>query len=220
MTPQEKLQQLGITLPPVSAPAAAYVPFVRSGNLVFLSGHIARKDGKPWVGQLGKQITTEDGKQAARAVAIDLMGTLQAAVGRPGQGQAHRQGDEPGQLNARLHRAAPGHQRLLRAAGRSLWRQGRARPQRLRRGTDSAGRLCRDRVDRGSRLRPRGARRRHGCGDGRRSPGTARAPSASAPPTSQNRPAMPVTAPTEPNSIGIRKLEKLIVITRSAIASP
>ena len=85
MTPQEKLQQLGITLPPVSAPAAAYVPFVRSGNLVFLSGHIARKDGKPWVGQLGKQITTEDGKQAARAVAIDLMGTLQAAVGDLGK---------------------------------------------------------------------------------------------------------------------------------------
>ena len=85
MTPQEKLQQLGITLPPVSAPAAAYVPFVRSGNLVFLSGPIARKDGKPWVGQLGKQITTEDGKQAARAVAIDLMGTLQAAVGDLGK---------------------------------------------------------------------------------------------------------------------------------------
>ncbi|MBK6867708.1 MAG: RidA family protein [Burkholderiales bacterium] len=85
MTPQEKLQQLGITLPPVSAPAAAYVPFVRSGKLVFLSGHIARKEGKPWVGQLGKQITTEDGKQAARAVAIDLMGTLQAAVGDLGK---------------------------------------------------------------------------------------------------------------------------------------
>ncbi len=85
MTPQEKLQQLGITLPPVSAPAAAYVPFVRSGKLVFLSGHIARKEGKPWVGQLGKQITTEDGKQAARAVAIDVMGTLQAAVGDLGK---------------------------------------------------------------------------------------------------------------------------------------
>ena len=85
MTPQEKLQQLGITLPPVSAPAAAYVPFVRSGNLVFLSGHIARKDGKPWVGQLGKQITTDEGRQAARAVAIDLMGTLQAAVGDLGK---------------------------------------------------------------------------------------------------------------------------------------
>ena len=76
-----KLTQLGITLPPVATPAAAYVPFVRTGNLVFLSGHIAKKDGKVWVGQLGKNITTDEGKAAARAVAIELMGTLHAAVG-------------------------------------------------------------------------------------------------------------------------------------------
>ena len=81
MTPQDRLQSLGITLPPVAVPAAAYVPFVRSGNLVFISGHIARKDGKAWVGQLGLSTNTEEGKAAARAVAIDLMGTLQAAVG-------------------------------------------------------------------------------------------------------------------------------------------
>ncbi|MHB8947734.1 MAG: RidA family protein [Rhodoferax sp.] len=76
-----KLTQLGITLPPVAAPAAAYVPFVQTGNLVFLSGHLAKKDGKVWVGQLGKNITTLEGKAAARAAAIDLMGTLHAAVG-------------------------------------------------------------------------------------------------------------------------------------------
>ena len=81
MTPQERLQSLGITLPPVAVPAAAYVPFVRSGNLVFISGHIARRDGKAWVGQLGLSTNTEEGKAAARAIAIDLMGTLQAAVG-------------------------------------------------------------------------------------------------------------------------------------------
>ncbi len=81
MSVQDKLKELGITLPAVSAPAAAYVPFVRTGNLVFLSGHIAKKDGKAWVGQFGKNITTEQGKAAARAIAIDLMGTLQAAVG-------------------------------------------------------------------------------------------------------------------------------------------
>jgi enamine deaminase RidA (YjgF/YER057c/UK114 family) len=77
----DKLKELDITLPPVAAPAAAYVPFVQTGNLVFLSGHIARKDGKPWVGQLGKTLGTEDGKAAARAVAVDLLGTLHAAVG-------------------------------------------------------------------------------------------------------------------------------------------
>jgi enamine deaminase RidA (YjgF/YER057c/UK114 family) len=81
MSVQDKLKELGITLPPVSTPAAAYVPFVRTGNLVFVSGHIAKKDGKAWVGQFGKNMTTEQGKAAARAIAIDLMGTLQAAVG-------------------------------------------------------------------------------------------------------------------------------------------
>ena len=77
----ERLQALSITLPPVAVPAAAYVPFVRSGPLVFISGHIARREGKPVVGQLGTSMGTEDGKAAARAVAIDLLGTLQAAVG-------------------------------------------------------------------------------------------------------------------------------------------
>ena len=81
MSIQDRLQALGITLPPVSTPAAAYLPFVQTGKLVFLSGHIARQDGKPWVGQLGKTMTTEQGKAAARSIAIDLMGTLQAACG-------------------------------------------------------------------------------------------------------------------------------------------
>jgi enamine deaminase RidA (YjgF/YER057c/UK114 family) len=80
-TPADRLKALGITLPPVAAPAAAYVPFVRTGNLVFISGHIAKRDGKPWVGQLGLTMGTEDGQAAARAIAIDLMGTLAAAVG-------------------------------------------------------------------------------------------------------------------------------------------
>jgi enamine deaminase RidA (YjgF/YER057c/UK114 family) len=81
MSINDKLKSLGITLPPVAVPAAAYLPFVQTGKLVFLSGHIAKKDGKPWVGQLGAGLATEEGKQAARATAIDLLGTLQAAVG-------------------------------------------------------------------------------------------------------------------------------------------
>ena len=76
-----RLQALDITLPPLAVPAAAYVPYVQSGKLIFVSGHIAKKDGKPWVGQLGKTMATEEGKAAARAIAIDLMGTLHAAVG-------------------------------------------------------------------------------------------------------------------------------------------
>jgi enamine deaminase RidA (YjgF/YER057c/UK114 family) len=81
----QRLSDLGITLPPVAVPAAAYVPYVRTGSLVFLSGHIARKDGKPWVGQLGAALTTSEGQAAARAIGIDLLGTLQAAVGDLGQ---------------------------------------------------------------------------------------------------------------------------------------
>jgi enamine deaminase RidA (YjgF/YER057c/UK114 family) len=81
MSVYDKLSELGISLPPVAIPAAAYVPFVQTGRLVFLSGHVAKKDGKPWVGQLGKNTTTEEGKAAARAIAIDLLGTLHAAVG-------------------------------------------------------------------------------------------------------------------------------------------
>lgn len=81
MNVYDKLNALNITLPAVAAPAAAYVMYVRTGDLIFLSGHIAKKDGKPWVGQLGSNITTDEGKLAARAVAIDLMATLQSAVG-------------------------------------------------------------------------------------------------------------------------------------------
>jgi len=60
---------------------AAFVPYSRTGNLIFLSGHIAKIDGNPWVGQLGVDVTTAQGKKAARALAIDLLGTLDAAVG-------------------------------------------------------------------------------------------------------------------------------------------
>ena len=77
----DRLASLGITLPAVAVPAAAYVPFVRTGNLLFLSGHLAKRDGKVWVGQLGRDIDTATAKLAARNVAIDLMGTLHAAVG-------------------------------------------------------------------------------------------------------------------------------------------
>ena len=77
----EKLKELDIVLPPVAAPAAAYAPFARAGDLLFLSGHLAKRDGRPWAGRLGEDMSTEEGKAAARAVAVDLIGTLHAAVG-------------------------------------------------------------------------------------------------------------------------------------------
>jgi enamine deaminase RidA (YjgF/YER057c/UK114 family) len=81
MNAMDQIKKLGISLPPVATPAAAYVPFVRTGNLIFLSGHIAKREGKPWVGQLGKTMDLEEGKLAARAICIDLLGTLNAALG-------------------------------------------------------------------------------------------------------------------------------------------
>jgi enamine deaminase RidA (YjgF/YER057c/UK114 family) len=77
----ENIASLGITLPEVTPPVAAFVPFVRSGEQVFLSGHIAKKDGKPWAGQLGQGLTTEQGREAARGVAVDLIATMNLAVG-------------------------------------------------------------------------------------------------------------------------------------------
>jgi enamine deaminase RidA (YjgF/YER057c/UK114 family) len=81
MSVYEKLKARNITLPQVDPPVAAFVPFLRTGNLIFISGHIAKKDGKPWSGKLGAELTTAKGKQAAQFIAVDLMATLQAAVG-------------------------------------------------------------------------------------------------------------------------------------------
>jgi enamine deaminase RidA (YjgF/YER057c/UK114 family) len=81
----ERLKNLQITLPDVPPPVVdgyvtAFVPFVRTGNLIHLSGRLAKKDGKLWCGKLGEEITSTEGKQAARGVAIELLATLQAAI--------------------------------------------------------------------------------------------------------------------------------------------
>jgi len=85
-TVYERLKALQIALPDIAPPVVdgyvpAFVPFVRTGNLVYLSGRLAKKDGKPWSGKVGEQITTLEGKQAARGIAIELLATLQAAIG-------------------------------------------------------------------------------------------------------------------------------------------
>ncbi len=77
----QKLSDLGITLVSPGAPAAAYVMAVTTGHQVFLSGHIAKRDGKPWVGKLGFDMDTATGQMAARSIAIDLLSTLNAHLG-------------------------------------------------------------------------------------------------------------------------------------------
>jgi enamine deaminase RidA (YjgF/YER057c/UK114 family) len=81
MSYYEKLAALNITLPALTSPAASYVMHAQAGNLVYLAGHIAKKDGQVWTGQLGNTTSTEEGKLAARSVGLDLIVTLQAACG-------------------------------------------------------------------------------------------------------------------------------------------
>ena len=81
MSVYAQLKALNLSLPQATPAAGACAPFVRTGNLLFVSGHISLKDGKPWVGQLGVHVSVEEGKEAARAAALDLMATLESAVG-------------------------------------------------------------------------------------------------------------------------------------------
>jgi enamine deaminase RidA (YjgF/YER057c/UK114 family) len=81
MSIQDSLRAAGITLPAPTPPGAAYVPTVQVGDVLYVAGHVARREGKPWTGQLGASMTTAEGREAARQVAIDLMGTLQGCLG-------------------------------------------------------------------------------------------------------------------------------------------
>ncbi len=81
-TPEQKLQSLGIVLPAPTNPVANYVKFVRTGNLIFLSGHgPANAEGKYTTGKLGKELSIEEGYNAAKLTGINLLSTLKAAVG-------------------------------------------------------------------------------------------------------------------------------------------
>jgi enamine deaminase RidA (YjgF/YER057c/UK114 family) len=81
MSVYDRLKELNIVLPVATPPVAAFVPTVKAESLVFVSGHIAKQDGKSWAGQLGVNVTTAEGRQAARGIAIDLLGTLHHELG-------------------------------------------------------------------------------------------------------------------------------------------
>ncbi|MBI3452523.1 MAG: RidA family protein [Rhodospirillales bacterium] len=77
-----RLKELGINLASAAAPAGNYVPWVKSGNLVFISGQITIKDGKiEFVGKLGREFRVEEGQKAARLCAINILTQLKAACG-------------------------------------------------------------------------------------------------------------------------------------------
>lgn len=75
-----RLSELGITVPQAAAPVANYVGYVKSGNLVFVSGQVTLKDGKvEYIGKLGAEISLEDGQKAARLCATNIIAQLKAA---------------------------------------------------------------------------------------------------------------------------------------------
>ena len=79
---EQRLGELGITLPPPGSPAGNYVPYVIVGDLVFMAGQVAREGGKmKYTGKVGKDLSVEDGQQAARLCAINLLAQLKAACG-------------------------------------------------------------------------------------------------------------------------------------------
>lgn len=81
-SPVENLNKLGIVLPKPTSPIANYVKYVQSGNLLFLSGHgPAKADGSYIIGKLGTDLTVAQGAEAAKLTGINLLATLQAAVG-------------------------------------------------------------------------------------------------------------------------------------------
>ncbi|MBW2283542.1 MAG: RidA family protein, partial [Deltaproteobacteria bacterium] len=82
MTVEDKLKELGVKLPPAAKPVANYVPSVRTGNLVFLSGHgPLKEDGTLITGKIGVDMTPEQGYEAARRTMIGLLGSLKAEIG-------------------------------------------------------------------------------------------------------------------------------------------
>jgi enamine deaminase RidA (YjgF/YER057c/UK114 family) len=74
-----RLEEMGIDLPTITPPVAAFLPFVEANGLVYLSGHIAKKGASPWTGKVGESVTVEEAQLAARFVAVDLLATLRAA---------------------------------------------------------------------------------------------------------------------------------------------
>jgi enamine deaminase RidA (YjgF/YER057c/UK114 family) len=83
MSAEGRIKELGITLPDPPKPGGNYVPGVRVGNLLFLSGHgPSRVDGKPSArGKVGRDLSTEDGYKVAREVGVNLLGTARSMLG-------------------------------------------------------------------------------------------------------------------------------------------
>ncbi|TET68359.1 MAG: RidA family protein, partial [Dehalococcoidia bacterium] len=82
MSAEQKLKELGLMLPPPPTPVANYLTAVKTGNLLFISGHGPYDDGNTKIsGKVGRELTMEEGYQAARNVTLNCLATVKAAVG-------------------------------------------------------------------------------------------------------------------------------------------
>ena len=82
MTPQERLEKMGLRLPPPPKPAGAYLPAMRTGNLIYVAGQLPFVDGElKYVGKIGADLNVEQGYEAARICALNALSIIQAEVG-------------------------------------------------------------------------------------------------------------------------------------------
>ena len=81
MAVEQRIAELGIDLPEASAPVANYVMTRQSGSLLFVSGHVCKRDGAVVTGRLGESVATDDGYALARATMIDVLASVRAALG-------------------------------------------------------------------------------------------------------------------------------------------
>ena len=128
MQAEARLKEMGIKLPPAVTPVANYVPAVRTGNLVFLSGHGPfKEDGSLITGKVGSELTAEQGYEAARRVAVGLLGSLKAEIGD--LEKVKRVVKVLGLVNcpSDFTNQPQGHQRCFGFSGGSFRRQGQTR---------------------------------------------------------------------------------------------
>ena len=148
---EDRIKELGHTLPGPSAPGGNYVPAVAvpSAGLVYTAGNVARRpDGTMIVGKLGADLTVEQGYEAAKVTALNLLGVLKAELGDLDRVKQDCQAPVHGELGAGLRRPARGGQRCLGPLRRDLWRQGQARQVGRGHGVPARWCLRRDRDDR------------------------------------------------------------------------
>ena len=122
--PEEKLAELGLSVPEVATPVAAYVPALRSGNHVYTSGQLPMRAGELiTTGKVGGEVSPEEAVECAQQCALNAIAAVKAPDRRPGRDQAGREGGLLRRLHARLHRPAAGRQRRLAPVRRGLRRR-------------------------------------------------------------------------------------------------